>query len=197
MDSPSQEMAAASITPSSCRPVLLLEELQGLFRDARDLSAAPITDLRQQPVNQERDIVAPLPQRRQCYREDVKAVVEVLAERPFRDHLCEVAICGKNKADVDAPGFRATDRKKLALLDESQQLSLDLGAHVADLVEKDGAVVGRFKNTLLGHNRTREGSANMAEQLTLEKFHGECAAVDRKEALAVAGAPCRFRSRRQ
>ena len=63
------------------RPVVALEHLHRVDRDlAQRATSICSAVLLQEEVDQERDVLAPLAQRRQVDRDDVEAVVEVLAE---------------------------------------------------------------------------------------------------------------------
>ena len=92
-----------------------------------------------------RQVVEPIAQRRQVDREDVEPVVEVLAELALRDQRLEVAVGGRDDADVDLDRLGAADALELALLQHAQQLDLHLQRQVADLVEEQGAAVGELE----------------------------------------------------
>ena len=51
--------------------------------------------------DQERDVFAAVAQRRQRHGQHVQAVEEILAERPFGDHLRELGMRRRNHAHVD------------------------------------------------------------------------------------------------
>ena len=73
---------------------------------------------------QQRDVLAPLAQRRQRDRDDVQAVVEVLAELAFLDHLAQVGVGGRDDARVELDRARLADALDLPLLERAQQLGL-------------------------------------------------------------------------
>ena len=96
-------------------------------------------------ARQERDVLATFPKRGHSNRKDVQAVVEIFAERPVLDHRTEVAIRGGNQPRVARNRAAATDSLELALLDDAQELRLEVEGHLADLVEKQRAVLRELK----------------------------------------------------
>src|SRR4030095_15938859 len=85
-------------------------------------------------------------------------------------------------ARVDGAPGRAPDGADLVLLEDAEQLRLQGGAHVADLVEEDRAAVGLREQPRRIGDRPGEAAAQVAEQLALEERVGERAAVDGDEA---------------
>jgi alpha-D-ribose 1-methylphosphonate 5-triphosphate synthase subunit PhnL len=91
---------------------------------------------REKVLRQQRNVLAPLAQRRQLRRDHVEAVVQVLAELAAGDRLLQVAVGGRDDAHVDLARSVAADGPHLAFLQHAQQLDLQLQRHVADLVEE-------------------------------------------------------------
>src|SRR6266403_2095495 len=127
-------------------------------------------------------------QRRKHDRDDVQAVVEVLAEAS-RLHLgLEVLVGGGEDADVDLERAVAAHPFELALLEHAQDLRLRLERHVADLVEEERAAVGDLELPLARHDRTREGALLVAEELALDQLARERSAVHLDERPRAPGA---------
>src|SRR5206468_4175873 len=57
------------------------------------------------------------------------------------DERFEVAVRRRDDTDVHGNGRRRAERMHLPLLEDAQQLSLERGGHVADLVEEDRSAV--------------------------------------------------------
>ena len=95
-------------------------------------------------VGQQEDVVLPLAERRQEDREDVDAVVEVLAEKSRLDERLQVAVGGGDDPHVGLDRAIAAHALELALLQDAEQLDLHGGREVADLVEEERAAVGLF-----------------------------------------------------
>ena len=89
--------------------------------------------------------LAPLAQRRDAQRHHLEAVVEVLAEAPLGDLLLEVAVGGRDQAEVDLDQLAAADAHDLPLLEHAQELDLQLGVELADLVEEERAAVRQLE----------------------------------------------------
>ena len=139
-------------------------------------------------LHEQRNVVAPLAQRRQLHRDDVQAVEQILAERALGDHLREIGVRRGDDADVDLDRLRVADALELALLQHAQQLGLQRRAHRPDLVEEERALVRLLEPALARADRAGERAAHVTEQLRLEQRLRNRAAVDRDEAVARAAA---------
>ena len=78
---------------------------------------------------------------------------------------------------VDLDRLGAADRRERALLQHAQQLDLQRGGHVADLVEEERAAVGDLEQPRLILHRAGERAAHVAEQRALEQVVVERRAV--------------------
>ena len=87
-------------------------------------------------AHEPRDIVPPLAKRRQYDREHVETVIEVAAETTVADHHRKVSMRRDDQSYVDADRTRGTEALELLLLQYAQQLRLQLGRQIADLVEE-------------------------------------------------------------
>ena len=184
------------------RPVVAHEQLQRRRGDAADEDLAFLGgEPRGEMADQLGDILAPLAERRHPDREDIEAVVEVLAEGAGLDQVDEAAVGRRDQPEVDADRPPCADRVDLAVLERAEQLDLHLGRQLADLVEEERAAVGlaEFPGMLVGG--AGEGALLVAEEDALDEVVGDGAAVDRDEGLRARGrrrpgwrgrsAPCR------
>ena len=87
----------------------------------------------------------PLAQRRQADGEDGEAMIEVFAQPPLGHLLGEVAVGGGHQADIDLDGAGAADPLEAALLEHPEELGLERGVELGDLVEEQGAAVGQLE----------------------------------------------------
>src|SRR5436305_229147 len=98
-------------------------------------------------LDQQRNIVLPLAQRRQLYRDHVEAIEEILAELPLIHHLAEVDVGGGDDPDIDPDRLDPAEAHEIALLDHPEQLRLRLERHVANLVEEDAAAIREIEKS--------------------------------------------------
>src|SRR5690606_21279231 len=84
-------------------------------------------------------------------------------------------------ADVDRTVLRLADAAHRLLLERAQQLRLDRGRQLADLVEEDRPAVGGLDRALARRGRAGERAARRAEELGLEEALGHRGAVDGDE----------------
>ena len=134
-------------------------------------------------VDERRDVLLALAQRRELDRDDVQPVEEVLAEASLLDGAPQVDVGGRHDPDVHLDGLDAAEPHELALLHHAQELGLGLEGDVADLVEEQRALVRQLEEALLGVDRPGEGALHVAEEVRLEQVVGQAARVDHDEGL--------------
>src|SRR5262249_34924190 len=126
-------------------PAIRDERTLGLRREAQTGTVVPGGERPQQVLDQRADVLRAIAQRRQPERDDVQAEEEVLA-KPSRTHLgLEVAVRRRDDADVDGLRAIAAEALEPVLLEEAEQLALELGRELADLVEEHRAAGGRLE----------------------------------------------------
>ena len=89
---------------------------------------------------------------------------------PCVDHRAQIAVGRGDPAHVDLERARAADALEAALLEHAQQLGLQLGLELADLVEEERAAVGQLEPAALALGRAGERALLVAEQLALEQL---------------------------
>ena len=127
---------------------------------------------------EQRDVLAPLAQRRHVQREHGQAVVEVGAEATALDLAGEVAVGGGDHPHVDVVRAVGADALDLAALQRAQQLGLQRQRQLADLVEEQRAPVGHLELARPVAQRAGEGARHVAEQLALGDRLRQRRAVD-------------------
>src|SRR6185503_10621047 len=132
-------------------------------------------------LREKEDVLAALAERRQFHGYDVEAIEEVLAE-PSRLHLgLEIAVRRGDEPDVDLAADRVAHPANLRVLKHPQELDLQRGRHLADLVEEDGSLVRGLEEPDSIFVGPGEGALLVPEELALEQVLREGAAVDRDE----------------
>src|SRR5882724_1584146 len=169
------------------RPIGIDENLLRVGRDAAEVAVVLLCELRDERADQERDVAAPLAQRRQIHREHVEPVEQVVPERPQRDRFLERPVRRGDHADVHFYGLRSTDTKEAAILEHAQQFHLRRERHLAYFVEEDRAAVRQLEPSQATLGGARERALLVAEQLALEQRLGQRRAVYGDEGLAVPG----------
>ncbi len=95
----------------------------------------------QEALGEERDVLAPLAERREIEPDHVQAVVQILTELAALDFAFHVAVGRGEHADVDRKLLSATDRAHAALLKHAEEFHLERVRELAHLVEQQGAAV--------------------------------------------------------
>ncbi len=128
-----------------------------------------------------RHVLEPLAQRRHAHRDRVDAEVEVLAQPSLAQGGLDVDVGGADQPEVDADASIAPDRTELSFLQHAQQLGLQVGRHLADLVEQERPTLGHRQQPGLVGERAGEGATPIAEQFGLDQLLGQRRAVDLDE----------------
>ncbi len=134
----------------------------------------------------QRDVLAPLAQRRHVDREHGEAVEEIGPEAPLGDGGAQVAVGGGDHAHVDAVRLVRAHALDLALLQRAQQHRLQLQRQVADLVEEERAAVGDLELAGAVARGAGEGAGDVAEELARGDRLGQRRAVDLDQRLGAA-----------
>src|SRR5690606_27158759 len=98
----------------------------------------------------------------------------------------EVAVGGRDDADVDGEGALRAEPAHLAALEDAEQLGLEVLRQLAELVEEDGAAVGLLEDAGAAGDGAGEGAALVPEQLALDQVGGDGAAVEDDEGALAA-----------
>src|SRR5580704_108749 len=139
-------------------------------------------------VGQPRDVLATLAERRDVNRQHVQSIEEIGAQATIRDVALEVAIRGRDEANVDANRARCADAFDLLFLQRAQELHLTLERQLADLIEEQRRAVGRLEPSHASLHGARERAALVAEELALDQPRSNRATVERHHGLECPGA---------
>jgi len=129
-------------------PVVRHQGLGGFRVQVKRPAASGRRGLPQQVFRQKRHVAHAIAERRNLDFHDPKPVVQIFPELTDRHELLEVTVCGG-----DHPGFRTLRplgpyRVVFVLLEHPEQLGLELGRRVSDLVQKNRPVAGDRKASL-------------------------------------------------
>src|SRR5438105_8677082 len=164
--------------PGTCHQLL-----QRVAWDPAQVLVQALVDLHQQMLDEKRNVLATLAQRRDRERHDLEALVQVLAE-PAGFHLArELAIGRRQDARAYRNPLHPADPLQLALLQDTKQLRLQVLRGLADLVEAHGAVLRQLELARLRRGGAGEGALLVTEQLALEQRLDDRGAVDADERL--------------
>src|SRR5437867_2030926 len=141
------------------------------------LGAVPV----EERAHEDGHVLAALAQRGHRDGDGVDAEVEVLAEPAVLHRLIGIAVRRREQAEVHGDGLGAADAPHHALLEHAQQLGLEVGRHLGDLVEQERALVRLLEQPHLLHRRARERALGVAEELRLDEILGQRRAVDLDE----------------
>src|SRR5262245_24160423 len=139
-------------------------------------------------LNEHRNVIPSISQRRHLHRDDVQPIVEILAKRSLRHHPREVRIGGSDHPYVDLDRLTVAHAFELTFLECAQQLCLERAAHRSDFIEEERSLMCLFKSSLPRTYGAGERATDMTEELGLQKRFRDRAAVQRNESMCPARA---------
>ena len=157
------------------------ESGNAIRRKSLALDAVLAGEALQEMVRQQLHIPRAFAKRRHLDREDIQAVVKILAEIAFLDGLQEIAVRRRQHAHIDFDRLVAPHPFKLPLLEDAEQLGLQGERDFADLIKQDRPAVGQLETPIALVGRAGEGSLLMTEKLALDECLGNGGAVDLDE----------------
>src|SRR6516162_11330906 len=113
---------------------------------------------------EERNIFAPLAQRRHHDRKNVKTIIEVAAKPLLIHLLSQIRIRRGDQAGIGVKCPRASQPLTLSLLQHAQQLGLNLQRNIPDLIEKDGPAIRQLEAA----DALRDGAGKRAPLVSAE-----------------------------
>ena len=132
----------------------------------------------QEMIDEQRDVLLALAQRRQRDAENIQAVVKVGAEGSLFDQRRQILVGGGDGAEIHFDRLVAAHARDLLFLEDAQQVGLSFQADVGNLVEKNRAPFGDFKLALLAVLRAGEGALFVPEELAFQQRFRQRPAVD-------------------
>lgn len=112
------------------------------------------------------DVLLPLPQGGDVDADDVQPVEEIGPEQTALHRLLQIAVGGNDQPEVQLDLLGAGEALNGLLLNQLQELGLDMGGQLADLIQEQRAVVGQLDLAdLAGGGGPGEGALLIAEQL--------------------------------
>jgi hypothetical protein len=133
-------------------------------------------------IDQQRDIVASLSQRRDDHVNHVDAIKEVFAKLALRNQLFQIAARRGDDADVaDLGAILRADLLDFSGFEESQQQALHPRRHLSDFVEENRTAIGNFQLSGLVTVGARKAATDVAEQFRFEQRFRNASAVHRHE----------------
>src|SRR5208282_5871092 len=131
------------------RPIVVHQELHRGVRETSRRLVVFAAELVEKALDELRDIFLALAEGRQLQRNDVEAVIQVLAETAFANQLHQIFVGGGKNANVDLDRIGAAEAHEFALLNDAEQLSLRFRADRGDFVEEDRPLVRYLEKAFL------------------------------------------------
>ena len=135
-------------------------------------------------IDEQRNVLPPVAQRRKEERHDVEPPVQLLAEGTGPHHRFEVTVGRSEDAEVDRDRRGPAEPHELALLERTLELRLHGQRQITDLVHEEGARVGLLQQSAPLGDRAGERTGLVAEELALEQRLRDGRALDRHERTA-------------
>ena len=170
------------------RPGIHHQHLHHIRRHIRHRLAMLIIKTRQKMLNKQRNILAPIPQRRQRNIHHLQAIKEILSEPSLCNLRWQILIRRADNPNIHSHRLRTAQPLKLFLLQHAQQLRLRLDMHIADLVQKQRPPIRKLKLALPLRSRPGKRPPLVPEQLALDQLRRQrrCIHRDKRPRLSPA-----------
>src|SRR5262245_40424515 len=109
-------------------------------------------------------VIAAVAERRQPDLHRVQSIKQVFAETAGLDLIRDISIRVREDSNIDVNGSRRADPLQLAGLQDPEQLRLQLGGHVRDLIEEQRTAIRKLEAADALSARVRERAFDMPEQ---------------------------------
>src|SRR5262249_21386344 len=163
------------------RPAVRRELFQGPFRKRGCRTVESARRVVQEVGCQQPDVLQAVAQWRHLDWKDGQTVIQVAADATGFALLPEIVIRGGDHAHVELALVIFPDALNSLLLQHAQQLALKLEGYLANLVEKDGPVVGQLESPDSISQRPREGSLHVTKEFALEELAWNGGTVNRDQ----------------
>ena len=137
-------------------------------------------------VEQDGYILLAIAQGRQYDRHNIEAVIKIGPKFSGCNRLLKPNIGRCDDPHIDIESLGPADPFKLLFLQDPKHLRLEGDGHLADLVEKDGAVVSQFETSLPGSMGAGKGPPLVPEQLALKQGLRQGGTVHLNEGLVLS-----------
>src|SRR5207248_3816829 len=158
-------------------PRVLLQQLQSVAVDRRLLLAVFGGEFAEKFVHQQRNVFAPLAERRQHDLRYVQSIVQVLAKSTFSNFLCQILVHRGDDLDVHGARARLADSLDLSVLQRAEYLALGRQRKIGDLVQEQNAAVSHLEQSLPRFVRIGESTLRVAEEFRAHELVRERGAV--------------------
>ncbi len=155
--------------PHVARPAIVSHAFESIGCESTQSSAGFGVESFQKVDGQFDDIFGAFPQGRNIDFNHAESKIQIAAKLSFRHRFLEITIRGGDHADVDFDGLIAADSFERMALEHAEELGLDGRAHLADFVEHQGSLMGRFKLADLTVGGAGEGASFVAEEFAFEQ----------------------------
>ena len=122
-------------------------------------------------MNQKLNVFAPFAQRRNFNGKHPQPIEKVFAKLIVTDHAFQIPMCGGNQTNINVNGLGTSEAFELLFLQGPQKLGLNT-SYVADLVEKQSAMIRQLKSASLLDQRPGESTLFVAEDSLSTKPEG-------------------------
>ena len=139
-------------------------------------------------LDEHRDVLATLAERGNPDHHDRDTVVEIGAEGAGVGGFLGILVGGRHETNVRTDRLGPADLDELTALNHAQQLGLEIGAELAQLVDEERAVIGLRKYPFTVFDGAGERAPHVTEELALGEALGHGGAIegDQRPVAAIA-----------
>ena len=113
---------------------MALQEFCRICGNSADTSSVFLGKLLHEHFCQRKDLVSPFTKGREVELKRIDPIIKILTELSVCDHLLQVLVCCAYEPDVHRYGLVVSDSCDASVLKGTQQLCLQMGRNVSDLI---------------------------------------------------------------
>src|SRR5262245_3426541 len=158
-------------------PIVGHELCELSLRDLRCTAAQVLARCPHEARDEQWNVFATISQRRNRDREHAQPIEDIEPKVPGIDVSAKISIRRGNHSDVGAARDLLANALELPFLKDAQELRLEIGWNVTDLVEKKSSTVREFESPDSVTNSPCERAPYMTKEFTLEQLSRKRGAV--------------------
>src|SRR5579863_3417394 len=133
--------------------------------------------------DQQRNILPPFPESGNAQAQHVQPEIQIAAEIALHYGLLQIAVGGRENADIDWHAPRPAHWTNLLLLNRAQHLGLQIHRQLAHFVEEDGPALGHGQEPVFRLIGAGESALDMTEEFAFDQRRHQRSAIYRNERL--------------
>src|SRR5579863_6156197 len=140
-----------------------MQQIQRFLVDRPEVLARASAVAPDEVLDEQQDILSPVPERRHLNRKHVESIKEISAKASIGHGGCQVTVGRRDHSNVDLDRLRSSDSLKFSFLQYSQERDLRVGWKFTYFIQEHCAAIGLLEAAESSLRSSREGSLLVPE----------------------------------